>query len=90
MEYFVRYAKVHQHGGVAKPGWRVRLFATASEARAFSLLMSLPGWRVEVGPLRDAPPVCEPACDVDPDRRRELLHLLRTLRARRRALAQPP
>jgi hypothetical protein len=88
MEYFVRYAKVRPHGGLTKPGWRVRLFATATEARAFSLLMSLPGWRVEVGALGDAPPACEPACDADLDRRRELLRLLRTLQAKRRARAQ--
>jgi hypothetical protein len=61
MEYFVRYAKFWQSGVSTKFGWKVRIFATASEAHAFSQQMSLAGWRVEAGRFRDTrlPPYME-------------------------------
>jgi hypothetical protein len=53
MEYFVRYAKFRQSGVSTKSGWKVRIFATAREAYAFSQQMSLAGWSVEAGRFRD-------------------------------------
>jgi hypothetical protein len=53
MEYFVRYAKFWQSGVSTKSGWKVRIFATATEAHAFSQQMSLAGWSVEAGRFRD-------------------------------------
>ena len=61
MKYFVRYAKFWQSGASTKSGWKVRIFATASEARAFFQKMSLAGWSVEAGRFRDTrlPPYIE-------------------------------
>jgi hypothetical protein len=61
MEYFVRYAKFWQSGVSTKSGWKVRIFATASEAHVFSRQMSLAGWSVEAGRFRDTrlPPYME-------------------------------
>jgi hypothetical protein len=39
-----------------KSGWKVRIFAAASEAHVFSQQMSLAGCSVEAGRLRDARP----------------------------------
>ena len=46
-----------------KSGWRLRLFATANEARAFSRQLLVGGWRVEAGHCGSnaAPPAPEPA-----------------------------
>jgi hypothetical protein len=49
MEYFVRYARFGPSGVITKSGWRLRLFATANEARIFSRQLLVGGWKVEAG-----------------------------------------
>ena len=56
MEYFVRYARFGPSGAPTKTGWRLRLFATANEARTFSRQLVVGGWRVEAGRCGEATP----------------------------------
>jgi hypothetical protein len=56
MKHFVRFAKVSAYGAIARPGWRLRLFATANEASTFAREMIDNGWRAELGNVGDAEP----------------------------------
>jgi len=53
MRHFVRFAKVSASGSVDRDGWRLRIFLTWSEARAFARQFASPPWRVELGAYDD-------------------------------------
>jgi hypothetical protein len=53
MKNFVKFAKLTASGAVVRPGWRLRLFATANEASAFAREMIAKGWRAELGTVGD-------------------------------------
>jgi hypothetical protein len=69
MDYFVRYARFGPSGSLMKSGWKLRLFATANEARAFSQQLVLGGWRVEAGRCgSDAAPPAPDLAEIAPGR----------------------
>jgi hypothetical protein len=56
MRHFVRFAKVSPCGSVARSGWKLRLFASSREARAFAEQMIEAHWRVESGRVDEFAP----------------------------------
>jgi hypothetical protein len=56
MRHFARFAKLSASGTIGRRGWRVRLFATATEARAFARQMTDNGWTVELDNVGDLEP----------------------------------
>jgi hypothetical protein len=53
MRHFVRFAKVAPNGRVDRGGWRLRIFLTPAEARAFAQTLAQDPWRVETGQYED-------------------------------------
>jgi hypothetical protein len=54
MPHFVRFAKVSADGSVDRVGWRLRIFPSSHEARAFAHGLVGKAWRVEIGAYQEA------------------------------------
>ena len=53
MRHFVRFAKLSASGSVDRIGWRLRIFQSSREAKAFANELGGNPWRIEIGQYED-------------------------------------